>query len=66
MRVTGIDKMKLSTAVIVIGIAIVLLFGFADGIGIGDFPGVGRVQAIGSVAGIFVVAVGLYLRAKAI
>ena len=38
---------------------------FADPIGVGDFPGFGRDQTIGSIAGALVAAVGLFLTIKA-
>lgn len=59
------DKKTLSIAILVIGIAILLVSLFADSIGVGDFPGFGRDQTIGSIAGALVTAVGLYLTIKA-
>ena len=57
------DKKTLSTAVIGIVILVVSLFG--DSFGIGDHPGFGRDQAIGSIVGVIVTAVGLFLTIKA-
>ncbi len=55
----------LSAAVLVIGIVIMMASVFADSIGIGDSPFIGRNQTIGAVVGAIVTAVGLFLVAKA-
>ena len=54
----------LSTAVLIIGIVILVASLFADSIGIGTHPGFGSNQTIGSVVGAFATAVGLFLKAK--
>lgn len=54
----------LSTAVLAVGMVILVASLFADSIGIGDVPGFGRDQAAGSVVGAIVMAGGLFLRAK--
>ncbi len=59
------DNKTLSTAVLIVGIVILVASLFADSIGIGDVPGFGRDQAIGSVVGTIVTAVGLFLTVKA-
>jgi len=59
------DKKTMSTAILVIGIAILVISLFADSIGVGDFPGFGRDQTIGSIVGALVAGVGLYLTIKA-
>ena len=57
-------KKMLSTAVLIIGIVILVASLFADSIGIGNHPGFGPNQTIGSVVGAIVIAVGLFLKAK--
>ncbi len=59
------DEKTLSTAILVIGIVILVVSLFADSIGIGDQPGFGSDQAIGSVVGAIATAVGLFLTVKA-
>lgn len=58
------DKKTLSTVVLIIGIVILVASLFADSIGIGNNPGFGPNQTIGSVVGAAVTAVGFFLRAK--
>ena len=59
------DKKTLSTAVLAIGMMILVVSLFADSFGIGDHPGFGRYQAIGAVVGVAVTAVGLFFTVKA-
>ncbi len=59
------DKKTINTAVLVVGIVILVASLFADSIGIGDSPGFGIEQAIGSVVGVAVTGVGLFLTVKA-
>ena len=59
------DKKTSSAAILVIGIVILVVSLFADSIGIGDHPGFGSDQVIGSVVGAIVTAVGLSLMVKA-
>jgi len=60
------DNRALSTAVLVVGMVILMASVFADSIGIGDAPGIiGRDQTIGAVVGAIVTAVGLFLTVKA-
>ena len=59
------DQKTFSTAVLVIGIVILVVSLFADSIGIGDSPGFGIDQAIGSVVGVAVTGVGLFLTVQA-
>jgi hypothetical protein len=65
LGVIEMDRKTLNIAILVIGIAILLISLFADPIGVGDFPGFGRDQTIGSIVGALVVAVGLFLTVKA-
>ncbi len=58
------DKKTLSTAVLVIGIVILVVSLFADSFGIGN-PGFGRDQALGAVVGVAVTGVGLFLTIQA-
>jgi hypothetical protein len=46
--------------ILVIGIAILMASLFADTIGIGDDPGFGRQQTLGTVVGIFITGVGIF------
>ena len=59
------DKKMLNTAILVVGIVILVVSLFADIIGVGNSPGFGRDQAIGSIAGAIVTALGLLLTIKA-
>ena len=59
------DKKTFSTAVLVVGIVILVASLFADSIGIGDNPGFGRDQAIGSIVGAIATTIGLFLTVKA-
>ena len=60
------DQKTLSTAMLVIGIVILVASLFADSLGIGEQPGFGFDQAIGSIVGAVVAAVGLFFTIKAI
>ena len=54
-------KRKRETPIIlVIGIGILLASLFADTLGIGDDPGFGRQQTLGTAVGILVTAVGIF------
>ena len=59
------DKKTLSTAILVIGIVILVASLFADSFGIGDAPGFGRDQALGAVVGVAITGVGLFLTVQA-
>ena len=58
------DKKTLTTSILVVGLATLLISLFADVIGVGNSPGFGRDQAIGSIVGAIVTAVGLVLTIK--
>ncbi len=58
------DQKTLSSAILVIGIVILVASAFADSFGISEQPGFGIDQAIGSVVGAVVTAVGLFLTVK--
>ena len=59
------DKKTLNTTILVVGIVILAVSLFADVIGVGDFPGFGREQTIGAIAGAIVIAAGLFLTFRA-
>ncbi len=59
------DQKKLSIALLVIGIVILVASLFADRFGIGEQPGFGFDQVIGSLVGAVVTAVGLFFTVKA-
>ena len=50
--------------VLVIGIGLLAASLLADVIGIGDDPGFGAQQTTGTIVGVFITAVGLYLTLK--
>ncbi len=58
------DKINAATVVVVIGAGLLLISLLADVIGIGDDVGFGRQQTMGSVAGLVILAVGVYLYTK--
>ncbi len=58
-------KKTLSTAVLVVGIVILLASLFADSIGIGRSPAFGFNQALVSVVGFAVTGVGIFLMIEA-
>ncbi len=51
---------KASIVLLVVGIGILSASLLADFIGIGDSPGFGKQQTMGTIAGLLVTAVGLY------
>ncbi len=51
--------------VLIIGIGLLVASLLADVIGIGGAPGFGNQQTTGTVVGLFIAAVGLYLTLKA-
>ena len=53
-----------SMVVIVLGALLLLASLLADVIGIGDDAGFGRQQMMGTIAGVLVLAVGVYLHTK--
>ena len=60
LEMTMNDKIP-SKVVMVIGALLLLASLFADVVGIGDDAGFGRQQTIGTVAGVVVLAIGIYL-----
>ena len=50
-----------SVVVLIIGVGLLLASLFADTIGIGDDPGFGPQQTMGTVAGFALAAIGVYL-----
>ncbi len=51
--------------VLVIGIGLLVASLLADAIGIGDDPGFGNQQMMGTIAGVVITAIGLYLTLRA-
>ncbi len=51
--------------VLVIGIGLLAASLLADVIGIGDDPGFGNQQTMGTIAGVVITAIGLYLTLRA-
>ncbi|MCZ6560033.1 MAG: hypothetical protein O6931_03985 [Gammaproteobacteria bacterium] len=58
------DKINAATIVIIIGAGLLLASLLADVIGLGDDVGFGPQQTMGTVAGLVIVAVGVYLNRK--
>ncbi len=54
-----------SILVLVIGIGLLAASLLADVIGIGDDPGFGNQQTIGTIAGVAITAIGLFLTLRA-
>ena len=53
-----------SMVVLVLGIGLLVVSLLADFIGVGDDPGFGRQQMLGTIAGVIVSGVGLFLSLK--
>ena len=51
-----------ATIILVIGLGILLASLLADTIGIGDDPGFGRQQTLGTAVGIIITGAGIFLR----
>ena len=51
--------------VLVIGIGLLVVSLLADVIGVGDDPGFGNQQTMGTIVGVLITAVGLYLTLRA-
>ena len=58
------SKKTAGIVLLVVGIVVLLLSLAADPIGIGGWPGFGRDQIIGTIAGVIVAVVGLVLTLK--
>ncbi len=58
------DKINASVVVLVLGAGLLLVSLLADVIGIGDNAGFGPQQTMGTVAGVVVIAIGVYLMKK--
>ena len=55
------DKINASVVVLVIGAGLLLASLLADIVGIGDDVGFGAQQTMGTVAGVIVIGIGVYL-----
>ncbi len=51
--------------VLVIGIGLLAASLLADVIGVGDHPGFGNQQTMGTIAGVVIIAIGLFLTLRA-
>ena len=58
------DKVNANVVVLVLGVGLLLASLLADVVGLGDSPGFGRQQTMGTVAGVVVIAIGAYLMKK--
>lgn len=58
------DKISAATMVMIIGGGLLLVSLLADVIGVGDDVGFGPQQTMGTVAGVLILAVGVYLNRK--
>ena len=56
-----LDKIGAATIVVIIGAGLLLMSLLADVIGVGDDPGFGIQQKMGTVAGLAIAATGVYL-----
>ena len=59
-----LDKLNAATVVVIIGAGLLLISLLADVLGIGDDPGFGSQQTMGSLAGLVILATGVYLTRK--
>ncbi len=59
-----LDKLNAATVVVIIGAGLLLISLLADVLGIGDDPGFGSQQTMGSSAGLVILATGVYLTRK--
>ena len=59
-----LDKLNAATVVVIIGVGLLLTSLLADVLGIGDDPGFGSQQTMGSLAGLVILAAGVYLTRK--
>ena len=59
-----LDKLNAATVVVIIGVGLLLISLLADVLGIGDDPGFGSQQTMGSLAGLVILAIGVYLTRK--
>lgn len=58
------DKINANVVVLVLGVGLLLVSLLADVVGIGDDAGFGNQQTMGTVAGVVVIAIGVYLMKK--
>ena len=59
-----LDKLNAATVVVIIGAGLLLISLLADVLGIGDDPGFGNQQTMGTLAGVVILATGVYLTRK--
>jgi len=58
------NSINANVVVLVIGVGLLLASLFADIIGLGDDPGFGRQQTTGTIVGVAMVAISVYLMAR--
>ena len=59
-----LDKLNVATVVVIIGVGLLLVSLLADVLGIGEGHGFGPRQTMGSLAGLVIIATGVYLTRK--
>ena len=59
------DNKTANNVVLVVGIGLLAASLLADVIGIGDNPGFGNQQTMGTIAGVVITAIGLFLTLRA-
>ncbi len=59
------DNKTASILLLVVGIGLLAVSLLADAIGIGDDPGFGNQQTMGTIAGVVITAIGLFLTLRA-
>jgi hypothetical protein len=57
-------RKRLGSLLIGVGIVLLLVSVFADPLGIGGYPGFGTKQVIGTILGIVIVVIGMFLYRK--
>ncbi len=61
---TVLDKINAATIVVIIGAGLLLISLLADVLGVGDDPGFGNQQKMGSVVGLLILVTGIYFTRK--
>ena len=58
------DKKTIGTLVCAVGVVLLAVSLLADSLGLGGAAGIGRDQILGSVAGVVIAVVGVFLRTR--
>lgn len=61
---TVLDKINAATIVVIIGAGLLLISLLADWLGVGDDPGFGNQQKMGSAVGLLILVTGIYFIRK--